>query len=350
MIHRHPLTERKICSFSSFWCSRISASLFLLLVVANSSIEVSAMMMNYGNNNNNGIGIAGCREDYDDEQKQQTLFKPAGNGNTQDDGYFSTFCFERYQSPNAIQRALQKFTNFRSTVTSHGGYGNVSSTKLGGDWVLAQSQQIAANCTTTQVLQTYLSGRLQQEWNADKVINCTFTRKVRQQDDKNAISDPLPSSGRQHHGRWPRRSFLSKMHHHGSNKTKSKPSNYYYQQDLVLHPQRVLTSTTGIMRYSQSILIDKIVCDNTKDNDNDKYCILIRLMGSNSSTRKKPFESLQVYVNLEPYEANHVKIYAAGILKVNRKVVPNLLVFDASGIAGSMAGKGTLWLSGYFQQ
>jgi hypothetical protein len=32
------------------------------------------------------------------------------------------------------------------------------------------------------------------------------------------------------------------------------------------------------------------------------------------------------------------------------KVVPNLVVFDASGIAGSMAGKGTLWLASFFEQ
>lgn len=43
-------------------------------------------------------------------------------------------------------------------------------------------------------------------------------------------------------------------------------------------------------------------------------------------------------------------IYAAGVMQVNRKVVPNLVIFDASGIAGSMAGKGTLWLSSFFDQ
>jgi len=45
-----------------------------------------------------------------------------------------------------------------------------------------------------------------------------------------------------------------------------------------------------------------------------------------------------------------VNIYAGGIMKVNRKVVPNLIVFDASGIAGSMAGKGTLWLAAHFEE
>ena len=37
-------------------------------------------------------------------------------------------------------------------------------------------------------------------------------------------------------------------------------------------------------------------------------------------------------------------------MQVNRRVVPNLVIFDASGIAGDMAGKGTLWLSGHFEQ
>jgi len=32
------------------------------------------------------------------------------------------------------------------------------------------------------------------------------------------------------------------------------------------------------------------------------------------------------------------------------QVVPNLVVFDASGIAGSMAGKGTLWLASFFEE
>ena len=45
-----------------------------------------------------------------------------------------------------------------------------------------------------------------------------------------------------------------------------------------------------------------------------------------------------------------VNRYADGIMKVNRKVVPNLIVFDASGIAGSMAGKGTLWLAAHFEE
>jgi hypothetical protein len=60
-------------------------------------------------------------------------------------------------------------------------------------------------------------------------------------------------------------------------------------------------------------------------------------------------ESLSVYVGLQQ-KGDNVDIYAAGGMQVNRKVVPNLVIFDASGIAGSMAGKGTLWLSSFFDQ
>ena len=63
----------------------------------------------------------------------------------------------------------------------------------------------------------------------------------------------------------------------------------------------------------------------------------------------EPFNTLTVYVGLEQ-RANDVNIYAAGVMEVNRKVVPNLVIFDASGIAGDMAGKGTLWLSGHFME
>ena len=44
-----------------------------------------------------------------------------------------------------------------------------------------------------------------------------------------------------------------------------------------------------------------------------------------------------------------MNIYAAGVFEVNREVVPKIIIFDTSGIAGSLAGKGTLWLSAYFQ-
>ena len=51
-----------------------------------------------------------------------------------------------------------------------------------------------------------------------------------------------------------------------------------------------------------------------------------------------------MYVGLQQVGPD-VRIYAAGVFRVNRRVVPNLVVFDASGIAGDMASKGTLWLA-----
>jgi len=66
-----------------------------------------------------------------------------------------------------------------------------------------------------------------------------------------------------------------------------------------------------------------------------------------TNTERRPFDVLAVNVGLKRV-GNDVHIYAAGLMRVNRKVVPNLIVFDASGIAGAMAGKGTLWLSSHF--
>mmetsp|Transcript_17787 Transcript_17787/g.22106 ORF Transcript_17787/g.22106 Transcript_17787/m.22106 type:complete len:199 (+) Transcript_17787:3-599(+) len=123
----------------------------------------------------------------------------------------------------------------------------------------------------------------------------------------------------------------------------------YYRQDLVLKSQRVLAGRTGIMKYSQNIVIDKIGKTN--------YSVSIDLDDDSSRAGERrrtpatirPFESLSVHVGLEQ-DGDDVTIHANGIMKVNRKVVPHLIVFDASGIAGSMAGKGTLWLSAYFEE
>ena len=79
------------------------------------------------------------------------------------------------------------------------------------------------------------------------------------------------------------------------------------------------------------------------------FCAFVQLDPEQVSTAKKPFNALSVYVGLQQ-EGDDVRIYAAGVMEVNRKVVPNLVVFDASGIAGDQAGKGTLWLNGHFEQ
>jgi hypothetical protein len=95
------------------------------------------------------------------------------------------------------------------------------------------------------------------------------------------------------------------------------------------------------MRYTQKICVDKV--------GNGNYNAFVELdTKSKSNTKLRPFHILKVNVGLEQV-GNDVHIYAAGIMKVNRKIVPNLVIFDASGIAGAMAGKGTLWLSKHFQ-
>jgi hypothetical protein len=217
------------------------------------------------------------------------------------DDSWDAFDFGRSQSPQAINEALSRVRRraFKRFQGKDGRHGMVTSTKLGGDWVLAESVQTAVQCSAEEVLSAYLSGQLQKSWNPTQVLDCTITR---------CHDDPEA----------------------------------YYQQDLVLHSQRVIRSHTGIMKYSQRISIDKI--------GQSSYCVSIRLDPSaKTTTTQKPFEKLSVYVGLRENGQN-VDIYAAGIMKVNRKVVPNLVVFDASGIAGSMAGKGTLWLSAHFAE
>lgn len=249
----------------------------------------------------------------------------------------------------------------------------MSSTKLVGDWVLAESQQVAMECTAKEVLEAYLSGDLQQQWNHKEVLECTFRKITRRKKSKSAPAARSNILTEQGVGNFVQRlsSKLSSVNKvetetagisgmgiskelHG-NKSKSKISaprlntksdqiEKCYQQDLVLKSQRIIRSQTGIMRYSQIITIDKI--------GHDSYSVLVHLdpdrQGSKTTT-KKPFEALSVYVGLQQNGKN-VDIYAAGVMKVNRKVVPNLIVFDASGIAGGMAGKGTLWLAGFFDQ
>ncbi|EOD32719.1 hypothetical protein EMIHUDRAFT_467938 [Emiliania huxleyi CCMP1516] len=198
-------------------------------------------------------------------------------------GDAEAFRFDRYQSPAAVKAAFdgcRSRRSFRTHEASDGRRGLVSSTRLGGDWVLAESEQLAPACTAEEVLRAYLTGSLQKEWNADKVSRVAFSRAA------------SPERGR------------------------------YYRQDIELRSVRVIRSRTGPMSYSQTISVDKA---------------------------RKPFEALSVYVGLQQVGPD-VRIYAAGVFRVNRRVVPNLVVFDASGIAGDMAGKGTLWLAGHFER
>lgn len=277
------------------------------------------------------VALTSARDEYASHEHQPELIE----------GDIEDFRFERFQSPSSIQKALQKVrrkTSFKWFEGKDGRKGFVSSTKLKGDWVLAESRQLAKNCTAEDVLQVYLSGELQQKWNEKEVIECRFHQKACE----GADVKPFERTPRKFKGLGSiaqRRPFGKE-----NNQQTMQKLGTFYQQDLVLRSQRIIRSHTGIMRYSQQILIDKIGDDN--------YAVLVHLdpkHQTSQATSKKPFESLSVYVGLQQ-RGNDVSIYAAGVMKVNRKVVPNLVVFDASGIAGSMAGKGTLWLAGHFDK
>ena len=242
------------------------------------------------------ITIAKSRRKYEKESSQRLQYNKGGD-----------YKFERFQTPSAIRKSFEPVRSekaFKPFTGKDGRKGYVASTRLGGDWVLAESAQIAPSCTAEQVLKAYLNPALQAKWSADKVQDV----KVQRKDKKNGG--------------------------YGAGQP-------YYQQDLILHSQRVIASNTGVMRYSQAVTIDKIGTGN--------YACYVEMDPDQPRTEKCPFEALAVYVGLTQ-KGKDVHIYAAGIMEVNRKVVPNLVVFDASGIAGDMAGKGTLWLSGHFEE
>lgn len=285
---------------------------------------------------NEPLGLAGYQAEYADGESAQKTIK-YGEG--------ESFVLLRFQSPECIRKAFDSVRNSKSSFKwfegKNGQKGYFSSTKLGGNYVLAESEQLAVDCTTEEVLRAYLSGDLQTEWNTKDLEWCHFTKckKDKKADEKEA-----------------NRILRSKTTTNDSDDESEHDDNdYYYQQDLCLQSQRVITSHTGPMRYQQIIEIDKVGSGN--------YSALVRLFKNKkeksekngngaptvTTTAKKPFESLQVYVGLEQVDKN-VKIYAAGVFEVNREVVPKIIVFDTSGIAGALAGKGTLWLSGYFGQ
>mmetsp|Transcript_28101 Transcript_28101/g.68433 ORF Transcript_28101/g.68433 Transcript_28101/m.68433 type:complete len:310 (-) Transcript_28101:33-962(-) len=274
-----------------------------------------------------GIPITTYRDDYESPSLQPALTDDTVEG----------FLFHRFQSPSSIQASLEslkKRNPLKKFRGKDGRRGMVSSTKLNGDWVLAESKQVAVNCTVDEVLTAYMSAELQEQWNEKDVIKCTFHQIQYDEDEED--SNAKDSSERRIVPRIP---GVRSLHRNDNN---DKSGGIIYRQDLVLKSQRVIRSHTGIMRYCQSVTIDKI--------GQDKYSVLVNLdPHQQGGTAKRPFESLSVYVGLQQAGKN-VNIYAAGVMKVNRNVVPNLLIFDASGIAGSMAGKGTLWLAGHFEQ
>lgn len=270
-------------------------SVLLLLVSPMCSSSVPAQTTTW-----NDSMISGYRDDYEDDPALQMLLLQ------KDDP--ESFSFGRFQAPSAVHRALggvrSAETSFRSYRGRDGREGRVAATRLGGDWVLAESHQTAVACTPQQVMAAYLSGDLQTQWNRDTVLACGI----------------VPEQAARNGG--------------GS----------CWRQDLVLRSQRIIARSTGVMRYSQRITVDQI-------GGQGHYCVTVQLDPESSATTRKPFEALTVYISLQPNSQNpgDVDLYAAGLMKVNRSVVPKLgPLFDASGIAGSMAGKGTLWLAAHF--
>jgi len=220
-------------------------------------------------------------------------------------GAADRFRFGRFFAPSAVASAFdgvrRRPGSFRPHRGRDGRAGSVCSTRLGGDWVLGESEQVLPSCTCGAVLRAYLDADLNRRWCADRVLDMTITQARR------------ASAG----------------------------GELRYRQDMVLRSQRVLASTTGVMAYSHSIAVDAI--------GRGDYCALVEIDPDVPGTERRPFDSLSVYVSLTQ-EGPDVRVYAAGVMEVNRKVVPNLIVFDASGIAGDQAGKGTLWLSAHFKQ
>ncbi len=304
------------------------------------------------------VGLAGYRDDYADGNSTLPFQQELKHG------FGQKFVFQRFQSPASIRKALQSVrsaSSFKWYEGKDGRKGNVSSTKLGGDYVLAESEQIAVDCKAEDVLRVYLSGELQTRWNTKNCKACIITKMKK---GKNHPSKLISTA--EHQTISGRINFWSSNRKDGSKQSeKSKKidgeestmdgtEKFYYLQDLFLKSQRVIRSQTGPMRYQQIIEIDKVGQEN--------YSILVRLLkddhplrrqqdpaNSMAATNKKPFESLEVYVGLEQMGSD-VKIYAAGVFEVNRNVVPKIIVFDTSGFAGSIAGKGTLWLAGYFEK
>ena len=335
------------------------------------------------------------------QQQQQGPDTP-GTATTKTPTTSSSF-FTRFQSPASVKASLDECrsrSSFRRHVGNDGRTGWVcSTTQLFGngrgrgiinghdDWVLAESEQIARSCTTHDVVRAFLTEGLQKRYNADRVTNVHFTlcrrppRRHRhhhhRQDKPNASHNSRAcdrwwaywSSHRRRHEE--KESRDDGRHCFDKDRDDDDNSYQYYQQDLELRSQWTLGGPTGPMRYSQKLVVDKIGAHGYScliqlledDNDNEEEPDALtsakirgrrhrrRMPTTHKRTRtntKRPFESLYVYVGLQPHGEKDVYIYAAGLFRVNRQIVPNLVVFDASHLAGNLAGKGTLWLSAHF--
>lgn len=313
------------------------------------------------------IGLAGYQSNYDSPLKQPNLHF----------GKAHEFSFRRFQSPKSIQSAMnyakkkgKKRKNadhykFKKYHGKDGRRGFVFYSKLGSPktkktdirdgWVLAESKQKVIGYTTDDVIKAYLSDSLQEKWNPKTIMKCVSCMKnidTNNTDDSSSFLD-IDRDKMKRSSRKRKRNF-------GDNENNNIGK--YYRQDLTLFSVRVVTSHTEIMKYSQDIYIDKIGKHN--------YSVLVNIvspklasseenkssaesdetsLSSSSSSCKRPFDSLSAYIGLEQ-NGNDVDIYASGIMKVNREVIPNFVIFDPSSIAGSQAGKGTLWLAAHFDE
>ena len=104
-------------------------------------------------------------------------------------GHAEYFSFGRFQPPDAIDKAMPRSSSyFKHHTTKDGRDGYYCSTRLGGDWVLAESKQVAKSCNPAEVLAAYLDDENQKKWNEDKVqdIACAILKDMHKYDKERA--------------------------------------------------------------------------------------------------------------------------------------------------------------------
>lgn len=344
------------------------------------------------------LGIAKYKPHYQDSIITQPKFDPSSP---------QSYKFSRFQSPTAIFQSLPQTKFHHHSKDEYNRTGFISHLKLKNDYLLVQSKQVAYGVNSEEVLKAYLNETLQMKYNGDDLLDCKFyCRDILNidEEDESDESDDINFSKNEVYSHVATEESINKRKLKGmgsglssllqrqkrqimkrlidqqeeyaiKNINTCNPSSpkidtqygKYYQQILTLHSQRIIAKSTGIMKYKQNIFIDQIGNDNysvivqldeddqNRNHDNDE-----EVDGNNfnnfTTTKCKPFDSLLVHVTIQQEKQGNeqnqkkVNIYANGIMKVNRNVIPDLILFDTRGIAGTMAGRGTLWLSGYFEE